>query len=97
MKIRTLLLLLALFQGLGSLHAQQLLVHKTDGTIITIDIAEIDSITFMDHPGFNCAPCLGTPTVTDGNGNTYTTVQISQQCWMAENQIQRIRGAMRKG
>ena len=30
-------------------------------------------------------PCLGTPTVSDINGNTYNTVQIGNQCWMQEN------------
>ena len=29
--------------------------------------------------------CLGTPTVTDYEGNIYYTVQIGNQCWMREN------------
>lgn len=33
----------------------------------------------------NGAPCPGVPTVTDYNGNIYSTVQIGSQCWMREN------------
>ncbi len=30
-------------------------------------------------------PCPGTPTVTDGDNNTYNTVQIGTQCWTQSN------------
>ncbi len=33
----------------------------------------------------NGIPCPGMPTVADIDGNTYSTIQIGSQCWMAEN------------
>ncbi|MBR6904592.1 MAG: T9SS type A sorting domain-containing protein, partial [Bacteroidales bacterium] len=30
-------------------------------------------------------PCQNTPTVTDYDGNTYTTVKVGCQCWLKEN------------
>ncbi len=34
---------------------------------------------------FDGRPCLDAPTVTDIDGNTYTTIQLGCQCWMREN------------
>jgi len=43
---------------------------------------EITVVVPADASGF---PCPGTPTVKDYNNNTYPTVQIGSQCWMAQN------------
>ena len=40
-------------------------------------------IAYINIEGFN--PCPDTPTVADFDGNTYVTVLIGDQCWMASN------------
>ena len=46
------------------------------------------TIKFRLPTGEDCKdarPCIGIPTVTDIDGNTYNTVQIGKQCWMKQN------------
>jgi uncharacterized protein (TIGR02145 family) len=69
-------------------HAQvQMNVHLTDGTVYSIPVSEVDSITYSTGPlpsgPFN--PDLTYGTVADIEGNTYATIVIGGQEWMAEN------------
>jgi len=54
-------------------------IRKTDNSIISIPISEIDSIFYEIYSPSSCG------VITDIDGNTYNTVQINNQCWMAEN------------
>ena len=47
--------------------------------------AEVSFTTLGGSTPQDGQPCLGTPTVTDHEGNVYATVQIGNQCWMRDN------------
>ena len=46
---------------------------------------EVVSFTTLSDSTAAYAPCQGTPSVSDYEGNFYNTVQIGDQCWMREN------------
>lgn len=51
--------------------------------VITQDQLEDDTIGLVFFQ--DAIPCSDMPTVTDHEGNVYSTLQVGTQCWMAEN------------
>jgi uncharacterized protein (TIGR02145 family) len=66
-------------------------IYQTGGSVSTIVLANIDSITYTvttnpPPPSGNWLnPNLTYGSVTDCSGNTYATIEIGTQEWMAEN------------
>ncbi len=44
-----------------------------------------EEVTIEAAVSENVTPCSSTPTITDGEGNVYHTVEINGKCWMREN------------
>jgi len=85
--MRKLLTLLALCTAAHLAVAQTTMnIYQSNGSVLQIPVSTIDSITYsISGGGGTLNPNLTYGSMTDQEGNTYATIQIGGQEWMAQN------------